>query len=553
MPVPIVNSPDHCATIGRIIAFDGGFDSAWAAGRSETKRQKLRNGLGAPSFISHVSTVLGTLAVAPVSRPCTYRSLGCLLQDQRPRKLVSVSTVWARGWCFHGAHWHCVHIRTASRHPTRGFAAPAPHAILIMQPHPPPYIYGLCNPEPASLPLPIHYQFPQCSASSPVALQAVTGHMSPTTDHLNVLLDSSNYPASSYSSSLSLATDVAGPSSISSSSYLVPQFKANTVDMGRPATKKDPLPRQVHSHTPSAIAHLPYRIHAADARAVTTAHDASDCIVPQHFVPLPRGGAPVRPTQRLHLNRMQPFPSRLIGGAVHAERQGRRYGASHHFNMAMPQMEPALAPSFPLGIPPIAGRGPPLLQSSNLSQPCGPLFFVPHPALFVPPKLPGIDHIPLCLPQPPVLVAPRVTQLRHAGVTFNVSHLLGEGSAGRVVLGENGGRLYAIKVIHPRRAKRTHSHRSNFLRERAFMITVGSREWSRRFFVPLLMSWEEDGYGNQGRMFFVMVRSYLLVCDRYAENDRVPNSLFTRQTCMLLSAHVSRCPSRTAICTVRSW
>lgn len=99
--------------------------------------------------------------------------------------------------------------------------------------------------------------------------------------------------------------------------------------------------------------------------------------------------------------------------------------------------------------------------------------------------------------------------LTHDGVTFKVTHFLGEGSAGRVVLAEHRGCLYAIKAIHPRRARLAWTNRANFKRERDVMIAIGKKETARRFLVPLLMSWEEQRGGGEGRIFFVMVRRQL--------------------------------------------
>ncbi|RPD55319.1 kinase-like protein [Lentinus tigrinus ALCF2SS1-6] len=331
--------------------------------------------------------------------------------------------------------------------------------------------------------------------------------MSRTTDRPNVLLDSSNYPT--ISSFLSLAPNVAGPSggssSSSSSSYLPQLLKTNAVGrpMVRPATKTGPLPMHTCEYVAPAnsITQLPYAIYPVEGRTATPAYHASSWALPQTAAILPRGGAPARPVQRLHSNRMQPFPSRLKASAVLSEKQGRRRdGGVSHFHTAPHHPGLMPTPPCPIGVPPIPGKGPPVLQNGRT-----PLLIVPtRPTYFVFPQLPVIDPFSFYLPQPPLLTAPHVTYLQHGGVTFTVSHLLGEGSAGRVVLGENASRLYAIKVIHPRRARKTHSHRSNFIRERAFMITVGSSDRTRNFFVPLLMSWEEDGYGNQGRMFFVM-------------------------------------------------
>ncbi|KAI0691967.1 kinase-like domain-containing protein [Cerioporus squamosus] len=404
-----------------------------------------------------------------------------------------------------------------------------------MQPHPPPppHIYGPSYAAVPSLPLPLHYQLPQCVASPPVAPSAhiVTGHMSRTTDrHPTVLLDSSNYLAGSSSPFQPWAPDVAGPSSSSNSSlsYPVPQpLKAADIHrtMARSPTKTGPLPPPGYAYIAPAIAQLPYPLYPADMRTVTSAHHASDWLPPQQAVPLPRGGAPARPPQRLHSNRMQPFPARINAASVRTFQGHRRDVDGRQFTTIAHRLEPVLVPTYPYGAPCVPGKGPPLLPHPIASQNAyGPLFFAPTPpTLFVPSQL---SHIPICLPQPPLLSANRVTQLHHGGVTFSVSHLLGEGSAGRVVLGENGGRLYAIKVIHPRRAKRTHSHRSNFLRERAFMLKVGSQERTRRFFVPLLMSWEEDGHCNQGRMFFVMP---LHLMDMHAAlSTRQPMSLKDR-------------------------
>ena len=345
----------------------------------------------------------------------------------------------------------------------------------------------------------------------------MSGHMSRTTDGPKVFLDSSNYtgPTGSYSPFLSLTANVAGPSSSSSSSstFLLPQLKANPgrCYMAHPATKAGPVPMQAFTYVPTAnpIAQLPYALYPAHAHTTTPAYYASSWAVPQPVVALPRGGAPARP-QRLHANRMQPFPSRVkaaaaaAAGAVPSERQDRkREGGIRHFQTAPTQPGLVFAPTFPVGVQPVHGKGPPVLHHAPRS-----LFVVPTVRpLFVPPQLPILNPIPFCLPQPPLLTAPsRVTYLHHAGVSFIVSHLLGEGSAGRVVLGQSAGRPYAIKVIHPRRAKKTHSLRSNFLREMAFMLRVGRDERTSRFFVRLLMSWEEDGCGNQGRIFFVMVR-----------------------------------------------
>ncbi|KAI0738061.1 kinase-like domain-containing protein [Daedaleopsis nitida] len=207
--------------------------------------------------------------------------------------------------------------------------------------------------------------------------------------------------------------------------------------------------------------------------------------------PLPRFGAPARPShaQRLHARRVHPFPPRHQLQPVRATNHDRqRTSRDLSSGMALQQLVPQQLCAFP---PPPFGAGPCLC--SVLGGPSGLAAL-------------GLPAGQLFYPNPPAAAAPnlvrRPDQLIHAGVSFTVLLKLGEGSAGRVVLAENQRRLFAIKVIHPRRAKRVCTHRANFLREKEIMIRIGLS--GSRFLVPLLMSWEEDGLSGEGRIFFVM-------------------------------------------------
>lgn len=143
----------------------------------------------------------------------------------------------------------------------------------------------------------------------------------------------------------------------------------------------------------------------------------------------------------------------------------------------------------------------------------------------------GLPAGPLMYPSAPAApalnIARRPDQLHHAGVSFTVLLKLGEGSAGRVVLAENQRRLFAIKAIHPRRAKRVYTHRENFLREKEIMIRIGLS--GSRFLVPLLMSWEEDGVSGEGRIFFVMVSQRGRFCITPAQLTRCVPAVLPRR------------------------
>ncbi|KAI0713771.1 kinase-like domain-containing protein [Earliella scabrosa] len=238
-----------------------------------------------------------------------------------------------------------------------------------------------------------------------------------------------------------------------------------------PPTKVTLVPAPVsYAYLASACSTLPYPITASHL------HNATLSGLPHgQPKPLPRPGAPARPSaQRLHAARMQPFPTR------------------HQLSDVRTQLHPHA----------LAQVRPPTMSHVSWQV--------------------AADHSPLAVPgtyaQMPLYVRPgyriarpapcppRFDQLHHAGLTFTVIYRLGEGSAGRVVLGEHAKRLYAIKAIHPRRAARTHTHRDYFLREREVMIRIGhsasSGNGARTFLVPLLMSWEEEG--AVGRIFFVM-------------------------------------------------
>ncbi|KAI1786413.1 kinase-like domain-containing protein [Ganoderma leucocontextum] len=81
--------------------------------------------------------------------------------------------------------------------------------------------------------------------------------------------------------------------------------------------------------------------------------------------------------------------------------------------------------------------------------------------------------------------------LHHNGVTFTLSHFLGKGAAGRVVLGEHRGQLYAVKGIHKRHAQKCRHTRNDFLREKTCMMAIAAAGRSKRFLMSLVMSWEE--------------------------------------------------------------
>ncbi|KAI0695591.1 hypothetical protein C8T65DRAFT_41866 [Cerioporus squamosus] len=278
LQVPISKYPNPCATNCRILSLDRSSWPCMPANRSETSVRSRVYDLGAPSFISHVSNRPWNLGSRPDP---THRSIGCLLQDQRPRSLV-----WSPCQrCGHDAGAFTPCAACVTHNATTSTSTP--------------HIYGPSYAAVPSLPLPLHYQLPQCVASPPVAPSAhiVTGHMSRTTDrHPTVLLDSSNYLAGSSSPFQPWAPDVAGPSSSSNSSlsYPVPQpLKAADIHrtMARSPTKTGPLPPPGYAYIAPAIAQLPYPLHPADMRTVTSAHHASDWLPPQQAVPLPRGRA----------------------------------------------------------------------------------------------------------------------------------------------------------------------------------------------------------------------------------------------------------------------
>ena len=91
--------------------------------------------------------------------------------------------------------------------------------------------------------------------------------------------------------------------------------------------------------------------------------------------------------------------------------------------------------------------------------------------------------------------------LHHGGVSFTISQFLGKGAAGRVVLGEHRGKLYAIKGIHKRCAQKYRHTRDDFLREKKCMAAISTVERSKRFLMSLVMAWEEPEM-----IYFVMVR-----------------------------------------------
>ena len=109
------------------------------------------------------------------------------------------------------------------------------------------------------------------------------------------------------------------------------------------------------------------------------------------------------------------------------------------------------------------------------------------------------------LPPSTTTYGPAAT-LQHSGVTFNLTHFLGKGAAGRVVLGETRGRLYAVKGIHKRNALKLGHTRDDFVREKMCMAKIATAEGSKRFLMSLVMAWEEPEM-----IYFVMVRPRLLV------------------------------------------
>ena len=242
-----------------------------------------------------------------------------------------------------------------------------------------------------------------------------------------------------------------------------------------PPTKVTLVPAPVsYAYLASACSTLPYPITASHL------HNATLSGLPHgQPKPLPRPGAPARPSaQRLHAARMQPFPTR------------------HQLSDVRTQLHPHA----------LAQVRPPTMSHVSWQVAAD------HSSLAVPgthAQMPLYVRPGYRITRPAPCAAPRFDQLHHAGLTFTVIYRLGEGSAGRVVLGEHAGRLYAIKAIHPRRAARTHTHRDYFLREREVMIRIGhsasNSNGARTFLVPLLMSWEEEG--AVGRIFFVMVRA----------------------------------------------
>lgn len=262
---------------------------------------------------------------------------------------------------------------------------------------------------------------------------------------------------------------------------------------------------------------------------------------PEHPQPqphrLPGVGAPDRQhSQRLHAARMHPFRTKdfLASGRFNNRGQWHVQG------------------SAPLQLGPVPSHVP--VQGFQGSQCQGvalPTQYLSHLPVYVSPSYANTNAHWASNP-------PRFDQLHHAGATFTIIYRLGEGSAGRVVLGEHGGRPYAIKAIHQRRAKRTHTHRDNFLRERNFMIKIGhsaAMSEFRSYLVPLLMSWEEEGALYDGRIFFVMVcaqMSFVLMAldDR---NSACLYSLSTLLICTMHSSQINRCRSRIGTCTVRSW
>ncbi|KAM5542013.1 hypothetical protein V8D89_004323 [Ganoderma adspersum] len=180
------------------------------------------------------------------------------------------------------------------------------------------------------------------------------------------------------------------------------------------------------------------------------------------------------------------------------------------------------------------GRQPPRVESTTLST-CGctscvttrELFLALVPEPHLPrPKPAALPSLPPSRPQPVMSVVPAQTipppiftnpwedeledpleprhrlpsstttygqaaTLQHRGVTFNLTHFLGKGAAGRVVLGETRGRLYAVKGIHKRSALKLGHTRDDFLREKACMAKITTVEGSKRFLMSLVMAWEE--------------------------------------------------------------
>ncbi|KAI0628882.1 kinase-like domain-containing protein [Trametes polyzona] len=98
--------------------------------------------------------------------------------------------------------------------------------------------------------------------------------------------------------------------------------------------------------------------------------------------------------------------------------------------------------------------------------------------------------------------------LVHKSVIFTVTERISDGSVGRVVGASNGGKPYAVKMVHKWRAFKAYlCAREMFVKEREAMVRVSEKS-ATPYLVKLLMSWEDP-------------EKYYFVMPRYASNMQI--------------------------------